>query len=109
MAPSTGKSRVTCAIAALFSMFKDKTCIRIAFSSDILHKKDRKAYEILSDILPKTKFELSVGTKDVSFDEEDLLILDEADWHLFDDINQRSAPLPRCKAIIGLTATSLGG
>ena len=37
---------------------------------------------------------------------QDLLILDEADYHLFDDVCFRNAALPKCKGIIGLTATS---
>ena len=37
---------------------------------------------------------------------QDLLILDEADYHLFDDVCFRRATLPKCKGIIGLTATS---
>ena len=38
---------------------------------------------------------------------DDLLILDETDWHLFDDICQRDAEIPKCKGIIGVTATSM--
>ena len=38
--------------------------------------------------------------------QQDLLILDEADYHLFDDFCFCNASLPKCKGIIGLTATS---
>ena len=50
---------------------------------------------------------MTVGTKDIEATPEDLIILDEGDWHLFDDICQREAPLPKCKGIIALTATSI--
>ena len=33
----------------------------------------------------------------------DLLILDEADWHLFDDL----CILPACRGVIGMSATSV--
>lgn len=39
-------------------------------------------------------------------DRQDLIILDEGDWHLFDNISEKGANLPKCTGIIGLTATT---
>ncbi len=70
-------------------------------------KTDAQVYTDLGLLLDGVEVVLTVGIDSVTFDSKsDLLILDEADWHLFDDICQRQVALPKCKGIIGLTATS---
>ena len=106
--PGKGKSRVVCAIATLFKKVrKSVNRIFICFSSDILHETDKQVYASLNQ-LHDIEIKLVVGMKNVAeqIGPEDLLILDEADYHLFDDVYFRRATLPKCKGIIGLTATS---
>ena len=86
--PGKGKSRVVCAIATIFKKVKKSVKrIFITFPSEILMKTDKVVYERLNDILGSDlEIKLSVGTSTLDMNSHDLLILDEADWHLFDDI-----------------------
>ena len=118
--PGKGKSRVVCAIATIFKKVlscstgrrkkSDKRAVKriyICFSSEILMDTDQEVYDILNDLLSDIEIVMTVGTKDIEATPEDLIILDEGDWHLFDDICQGEEPLPKCKGIIALTATSI--
>ena len=81
--------------------------IFVCFSSSILYETDKKVYSDLNHflaikIVPVVGLEKAAG----EMTSQDLLIFDEADYHLFDDVCKRKARLPKCKGIIGLTATS---
>ena len=95
--PGKGKSRVVCAIATLFKKVrKSVNRIFICFSSDILHETDKQVYASLNQ-LHDIEIKLVVGMKNVAeqIGPEDLLILDEADYHLFDDVCFRNSTLQK--------------
>lgn len=105
-----GKSRIVAGIAVLAakSMRKSEEAkIVIGFSSKILLKTDEKLYTNLSLLLGIT-FELCVGMSEIIKHTKpvDMLIMDEADYLLFDDLCTTDDDLPKCKKLIGLTATS---
>ena len=54
------------------------------------------------------KFKLCVGMSEIIKHTQptDTLIMDEADYLLFDDLCTTDDDLPKCKKLIGLTATS---
>ena len=88
--PGMGKSRIIAALAVIMhKKYKKKGLgkICIAFSSKILLDTDEQVYTILSAILG-LKVHLSIDFDDVvkNMDKNDLLILDEADWHLLDQL-----------------------
>ena len=64
-------------------------------------------YTSLSALLG-IKFELCVGMSEIIKHTKpvDTLIMDEADYLLFDDLCTTDDDLPKCKKLIGLTATS---
>ena len=76
-----------CAIAAIFQdAYPDVANVHIVFSSAILEETDREVYEKLRQLL-NTNVTLHVGTASLqNVRKKDLVILDEADWHLFDDL-----------------------
>ena len=81
--PGKGKSRVVCALAALFASYrKTITKIFICFTSEILLETDKEIYDHLNDSSP-IKIVRVVGLDSVT-DSNALVILDEADHHVFD-------------------------
>ena len=83
-----GKTRVVSSIAVIFAkVLKNVDRIYIAFSSDKLLESDQEVYKKLKSALP-IEVILVVGTENLAdkIGMKDLLILDEADWHLYDDI-----------------------
>jgi len=61
--PGQGKSRVICAIAAIFQdVYRDVKTVHIVFSSEILKKTDQDVYEKLQHLLSRVHVQLHVGT-----------------------------------------------
>lgn len=105
-----GKSRIVAGIAVLLAKPMKKSegaKIVIGFSSKILLKTDEQLYTNLSIVL-KINFKLCVGMSEIIKHTQpvDTLIMDEADYLLFDDLCTTDDDLPKCKKLIGLTATS---
>ena len=79
-----------CAIAAIYARIKREfPCIWVVFSSKILQETDRRVYDQLSDVLEgQIVIKTAVGVQSITnqVDKQDLIILDEGDWHLFDNI-----------------------
>ena len=102
--PSQGKSRILAAIAVICREKTAKTStIHIAFSSKILMETDEEIYKLLGKALGGNIL-LSVGIDHSKVKKDDVLILDEADWHLLDSCSK----LPNCKKTYALSATTIG-
>ena len=103
-----GKSRIIAAIVTIVlkACKKDLRAVYIAFSSPILLKTDQAVYEKLQLTL-QLPIHLTVGFDDVveRLTKADLLILDEADYHLLDEL--KDLPL-KTYGVIGMTATDVG-
>ena len=81
--------------------------IFVAFSSETLRQTDKVLYDKLGRILPNCHIHTSVGFDTVidTMTKDDLLILDEGDWHLLD----QCCDLPKEKyGVFALTATDVG-
>ena len=102
-----GKSRIIAAFTTIIakSTFKKLNSIYIAFSSKTLLETDQAVYKSLS-ILLGIKIHLSIGIDEATQKmlRTDLLILDEADWHLFDKLSNLPAA---CYGILAMTATDV--
>ena len=87
VAPSMGKSRIIATFATIVAkkFKKDLEEIYIAFSSESLLDTDAELYEDMASAL-KMPVHCSVGMDyaEKNMTKKDLLILDEADWHLLD-------------------------
>ena len=95
--PGKGMSRVVCAIVTLFEKVrKGVNLIFIIFSSDILHETYKQVYASSNQLLD-IEIKLAIGIKNVAeqIGPEDLLILDDADYYLFDDVCFRNATLQK--------------
>ena len=75
--------------------------IHMVFSSEVCLEADRTVYEELGKILRK-KVRLYVPGELLRTKQEDIVILDEADYLLMDEL----MPVPTCLAVIALSATS---
>ena len=77
-----------CAIATIFQdVHRNVKNVHIVFSSKILYETDQEVLTNLKSLLSSVNVRLYIGTaslKDVGTN--DLVLLDEADWHLFDDL-----------------------
>ena len=100
-----GKSRIIASIVTIFlkSFKKGVNTVYVAFASEILRETDKAVYADLQTSLC-VDVVLTIGIDEAmsSMTKNDLLILDEADWHLLDERKD----LPRDSyGVIRMTAT----
>ena len=98
-----GKSRVALSLAILFTCCKDYTSpetVHVVFSSDILLQTDKAIYDKIK--LLAIQINPVVGVHAASIKKNDIVILDEGDWHLLD----KQEKVPACQGIIALSATT---
>ena len=103
-----GKSRIIVAFTIIMknAYKKDLNAIYIAFPSQILLDTDKDVYVKLNQTL-QIDVHLTVGIDAVTskMTKKDLLILDEADWHLLDEIQD----IPnKSYGVLAMTATDVG-